>query len=128
LDPDEIPELVAFFCRPESMCGLHQLTRFITGDNEPVKSAVGAGCATLITWPLHYLERGEDKAVIGGWDPSARKYLKADELSFTVSWQMFLRMIEKWESSFLTTKTWSTVRKRIKRTKEAWGEIDNRRA
>ena len=29
---DETPELVAFFTRPESLCGLHQLAAFVTND------------------------------------------------------------------------------------------------
>jgi uncharacterized protein (DUF169 family) len=122
-EADEVPELVAFFCRPEIMSGVHQLTRFVTGDNEPVISAMGAGCATLITWPLHYLERGLSKAVVGGWDPSARKYFKVDELSLTLPWSMFRDMVEQWDRSFLTSKNWEIVQKRITRGKRTWGEL-----
>jgi len=118
----ETPELVAFFCRPETLCGLHQLCQFVTGDLEAVRSPMGAGCANLITWPLHYLARGENKAVLGGWDPSARKFFKADELSLTVPWEMFLAMLDGWPGSFLTTKTWATVQKKIARSKKTWGE------
>jgi uncharacterized protein (DUF169 family) len=118
------PELVAFFCRPETLCGLHQLAAFVTNDPEVVMSPWSAGCGSLAVWPLHYLERGLNKAVIGGWDPSARKYYKTDELSLTVPFGMFTAMLTRYPESFLTTETYTTVRKKITRSKKAWGEHD----
>jgi hypothetical protein len=73
-------------------------------------------------WPLHYLAKGQNKAVIGGWDPSARKFFKTDELSFTVPFPMFKDMLNRYSDSFLTTKTWAVVQKKIARSKNAWGE------
>lgn len=121
-DPNEEPELVAFFARPETLCGLHQLAAFVTNDPEVVASPWGAACTNLITWPRRYLAKGEDKAVVGGWDPSARQFFKADELTFTVPYGMFRQMLERFGESFLTTKTWATVQKKITRSKRAWGE------
>jgi uncharacterized protein (DUF169 family) len=118
----EVPELIAFFTRAESLCGLHQLAAFVTNDPEVVASPWGAGCGSIAAWPLHYLSKGQNKAVIGGWDPSARKFFKTDELSFTVPFQMFKEMLNRYEESFLTTKTWETVQKKILRSKKAWGE------
>jgi uncharacterized protein (DUF169 family) len=118
----EVPELVAFFTRPESLSGLHQLAAYVTGDPEVVVSPWGAGCGNVVVWPLHYLSKGQNKAVIGGWDPSARKFFKTDELSFTVPYKMFEDMIERFNGSFLTTKTWSTVQKKIERSKKTWRE------
>ena len=37
---------------------------------------------------------------------------------------MFIQMLERYDYSFLTTKTWSTVRKKIMRSKRVWGEIE----
>ena len=120
---DEDPEFVAFFSRPESLCGLHQLATFVTNDPEVVASPWGAACMGLVTWPLKYLARGETRAVVGGWDPSGRKFYKTDELSFTVPRDMFLRMLEHFDESFLTTKTWAMVQKKIMRSKKAWGDV-----
>jgi hypothetical protein len=36
---------------------------------------------------------------------------------------MFGQMLERFEQSFLTTKTWTTVQKKVARSKRAWGEI-----
>lgn len=119
---DEEPNVVTFFVRPESLSGLHQLAAFVTNDIQVVVSPWGAGCTGLIAWPFKYLEQGENKAVLGGWDPSARKFYKTDELTFTVPFDMFRKMLERYGSSFLTTNTWEIVQKKIARSKRAWGE------
>ncbi len=119
---NETPELVLFFCRPESLSGLHQLAAFVTNDPEVVMSPWSAGCGSLAAWPLHYLGKGMNKAVVGGWDPSARKFFKADELSFAMPFDMFASMLQRHGESFLGTHTWEKIHKRIARSKAAWGE------
>jgi hypothetical protein len=119
---EENPELVTFFVRPEALSGLHQLTTFVTNDPEVVVSPWSAACGSLVVWPLHYLSKGLNKAVIGGWDPSARKFFKTDELSFTVPFGMFTEMTNRFDESFLKTNTWANVQKKIARSKKAWGE------
>ncbi len=118
----ETPELVLFFLRPEALTGLHQLAAFVTNDPEVVASPWSAGCGSLAVWPLHYLAKKQNKAVLGGWDPSARKFYKTDELSFTVPFRMFTDMLVRYKESFLKNKVWSTVQKKIDRSKKAWGE------
>jgi uncharacterized protein (DUF169 family) len=120
---DEEPELVAFFTRPESLCGLHQLATYVTNDPEVVASPWGPGCGSVVTWPLHYSSKGKNKAVVGGWDPSARMFFKTDELSFTVPFAMFMDMVTRFNESFLKTNSWETVQKKIERSKKTWGEV-----
>jgi uncharacterized protein (DUF169 family) len=120
--PDEQPELVIFFARGEIMCGLNQLATFVTNDFEAVSSPFGAGCANIVTWPLHYLAQGRLKAVLGGWDPSDRKFLKPDELTFSIPFELFKRMVLRWPESFLKTPTWAIVKKKIERSRRIWGE------
>jgi hypothetical protein len=36
---------------------------------------------------------------------------------------MFIQMLERYDNSFLTTKTSATVQKKIMRSKRVWGEI-----
>jgi uncharacterized protein (DUF169 family) len=119
---NEEPEVVTFFARPETLSGIHQLAAFVTNDPEVVASPWGAACTGIITWPYKYLREGRTRAVVSGWDPSARKFFKTDELSFTVPRTMFLDMLDRFESSFLMTKTWDLVRKKIARSRTAWGE------
>ncbi len=121
--PEETPELVIFFGRAESIAGLNQLATFVTNDFEAVQSPFGAGCSNLVTWPLKYLERGQLKAVLGGWDPSDRKFLKPDEITFAVPYEMFDRMVRRWRDSFLTREAWKTVRTKIALSRKAWKEL-----
>ena len=122
---NEKPVVVTFFARAEVIAGLNQLATFVTNDFEAVSSPFGAGCTNIVTWPLKYLSEGKLKAVIGGWDPSDRKFLKTDEITFAVPYEMFKRMTVRWPESFLNTKTWAIVKKKIALSKKAWGELSN---
>lgn len=118
---EEKPEFVIFFARPEVLTGLFTHTAFTTGEVDSVASPFGAGCTNIIAWPLYYQERGEEKAVLGGFDPSARKFMKTDELTFTVSWNLYQKMLNALpESMFNINDTWSGVRKKVERSAKAW--------
>ncbi|WP_022666362.1 DUF169 domain-containing protein [Desulfospira joergensenii] len=117
---DETPVLISFFSRPEALCGLHQLATFVTNDPEVVASPWSAACGGLVAWPMHYLAQGRQKAVLGGWDPSARKFFKTDEISFTLPYDMFAEMTDRYEESFLKTDTWQNVHKKIGKSKRTW--------
>jgi len=117
------PEFVIFFARPEVLTGLFIQTTFTTGDVDCVASPFGAGCTNIIAWPLFYKEQRIEKAVLGGFDPSARKFMKTDELTFTVSWSLYKKMLMALpESMFNVGGEWAGVRKKISRSAKAWGE------
>ena len=120
--PDEEPLFVAFFTRPEPLCGLHQLAFYVTNDPEIVASPWGPACGSLVTWPMKYLRGNQTKAVLGGWDVSARKFFANDELSFTVPYALFERMINRYDESFLTKKAWGLVQKKIERSRKVWNK------
>ena len=72
-----------------------------------------------------YKEQGIEKAVIGGFDPSARKFMKTDELTFTVPWSLYKKMLAALpESMFNVDGEWPAVRKKVARSAKAWGEED----
>jgi hypothetical protein len=48
------------------------------------------------------------------FDTSARRFVAPDELTFSVPFKKFVRMIEDIEESFLITHTWKSIQKRIK--------------
>jgi len=122
------PEIVVFFARPEAICGLKSLSLFVTNDMDVVKTpSFGPACSSIVTWPMKYLRQGQLKAVIGGLDPSSRQYMKTDEMSFAVPSEMFQRMLDRWEESFVKTQYWATAMKKIRNSKRAWGEEINSR-
>ncbi len=116
----EEPLFVTVFDRPEVLSGLHQLATFVTGDPLSVVSPWSAGCGSLVAWPMHFQARGENRAVLGGWDISARKFFKGDELTLTLPLSMFEQMVARYRESFLTKKSWPTVMKKIERSRKAW--------
>lgn len=120
--PGETPEVVAFFARPEVISGLHTMAAFVSGDPEVVAAPFGADCSHVVTWPLHYLAQGKLRAVLGGWDPAARKFHRPDEMSFSMPWELFQSMLRRWPESFLTTHSWTTVKKKIAHSRKVWGE------
>jgi len=120
---NEEPEFVIFFARPEVLSGLFTHTTFTTGEVDCVASPFGAGCTNIIAWPLYYKEQGVEKAVLGGFDPSARKFMKPDELTFTVPLSLYKKMLKALpESMFNVGGTWAGVRKKIRRSARVWRE------
>lgn len=119
----ELPEFVIFFARPEVLTGLFTHTVFTTGETDCVVSPFGAGCTNMLAWPSYYQRQGLEKAVLGGFDPSARKYIKPDELTFTVPLSLYEKMLAALpESMFQVDGEWKNVRKKIARSAKAWGE------
>jgi len=118
--PDEEPEVVIFFARPELLTGLFMLAAFVTGDFQVVQAPFGADCSQVVTWPRKFWAEGSPKAVLGGFDPSARSYHAPDELSFAVPWELLTRMAAGWRDSFLTGKTWAGVRQKIRLSRKVW--------
>ena len=123
---DAPPLVVNFFVRPEVMTGLYVLTSYAVGSHLAVVSPFAAGCGSLIAWPLVFQQRGEERAVLGGHDPSARKYLKTDELIFSVPLPLYLKMLDVMESSALVRDVWRGVRKKVLRSRRTWGEGEGR--
>ena len=116
------PLSVTFFVRPEVLIGLHSLTCFTVGSHNAVESPFGALCTSIVAWPLVYEQRGIECGVLGGFDPSARKFMKPDELSFSVPFGLYRRMLDHMETSMLSRHTWEGCRKKVMKSNRAWGE------
>jgi hypothetical protein len=118
----ERPELVTFFARGEVISGLCNLAAFVTNDYEVVSAPFGSVCSTLVSWPLRYLAEGRPRAVLGCVDPSGRKFMKPDEMFFTVPMAMYEQFLARWEDSFLRTDEWAKIQGKIRKSAAAWGE------
>ena len=116
------PLVVTFFARPEVINRLCSLVFYATGDHHAVASPFSAGCGSLIAWPLTYWRRGEKRAVLGGFDISARRFLKTDELTFAVPFPLYEHMLAVMEESALTRGTWANTRKKVFKSRRAWGD------
>lgn len=117
---EEEPLVVTFFARGEVLGGLCQLAFFALDDHHAVTFPFGSGCSNLLSWPLHYARLGEDRAVVGGADPSCRPYMETDELSFALPATSFAKMLDAAPRSFLSGGTWAAVRRKIEKSRARW--------
>jgi len=109
------PEVVIFFARPEVLSGLFTLANFDQTDPNGVVCPMGAGCSAVILYPWIEQQKDDPKVVLGMFDPSARKCVPLDVLTMAFPMKRFERVVGYMEESFLITKDWETVRKKIER-------------
>ncbi len=114
LDKTDNPEVVIFFAKSDVLSGLFTLASFDEVRQDMVIAPFGSGCSSIVQYP--YLEKDSDhpRGVIGMFDVSARPFVPKDTLTFATPMSKFVRMIDNMEESFLITKSWAQVQKRIK--------------
>ena len=106
------PAVIICFAGPDELAGLGWLAGFARSDDALI-APFGAGCGTLVAYPLAEAQRELPHAILGGFDPSARPYLAPDELSFAVPLALWEEMLGNAEESFLTRPSWAKIRSRI---------------
>lgn len=110
------PEVVIFFARPEVMSGLFTLANFDQGDPNGVICPMGAGCSSTIYYPWLEQQKDNPKVVMGMFDPSARPCVPLDVMTIAFPMKRFVKMVGYMEESFVITKSWETVKKKIERS------------
>ena len=113
LNETDEPDVVIFFATPDVLSGLFTLANFDQPEPNGTFTPFGSGCGSVIHYP--YLESLSERqrAVIGMFDPSARKCVPENIMTFAVPMKRFEKMIGFMEESFLITDTWSVIRKRL---------------
>jgi hypothetical protein len=110
--PDDA-DAVIFFATPDVLSGLFTLANYDEVEPNGVFCPFSAGCGSIVQYP--YLEKGSarPKAVIGMLDVSARPCVPKETLTFAVPMNKFIRMVHNMEESFLITRSWEKVKKRM---------------
>ncbi len=111
-DADD-PQVVIFFTKPDALAGLFTLANFDEVYPNGVITPFGSGCSSIISHPYLQSLAVQPKPVIGMFDPSARRFIARDEISFAVPIERFRTMVGNMNESFLTTGSWAKVQKRI---------------
>lgn len=112
LEADDQPLAVIFFAPPDVLAGLFTLANY----DEPEDTVIapfGAGCASIVSFPIRELQLPRPRAVLGLFDVSARTCVPPGVLSFAVPWPKFERMAANMDESFLITASWDKVRSRL---------------
>ncbi len=107
------PAVVIFYAPPDVLSGLFTLANFDEADLNGVYCPFCAGCGSIVKYPFLEKEAARPRAVLGMFDVSARPFVPGATLSFAVPMNKFDTMVANMEESFLVTKSWAAVRKRI---------------
>jgi uncharacterized protein (DUF169 family) len=113
LQEQDQPDAVIFFANADVLSGLFTLVCFDSTAEDEVIAPFGAGCTNLVYYPLREQLNGTNRSVLGLMDPSARKRVKKDLVTFAIPFSKFMKIIDQMEESFLATETWETIRKRM---------------
>jgi hypothetical protein len=113
LTPEETPFAVIFFAAPDVLSGLFALANYDRADPHGVIIPMGSGCASIINYPYQEAQSAAPRCILGMFDVSARPCVPWDKLTFTIPFRRFEQMVQNMDESFLITKSWDKVRKRL---------------
>ena len=115
LSAQEEPEVVIFFAPPDVLAGLFTLTNYAAERFDAVSIPFSSGCGAILTHPLKEAEEKNPRAVLGLFDVSARPFVEADILTLAMPIKLFLSLLDNQDESFLITRSWDAVRKRVEK-------------
>jgi hypothetical protein len=107
------PPVVIFYAPPDVLSGLFTLANFDEPTNESVFCPMGAGCGTIVQYPLLESMSEHPRCVLGMFDVSARPGIEPTHLTFSVPMQKFERMVSNMDESFLITESWGKIKLRL---------------
>jgi uncharacterized protein (DUF169 family) len=112
LEPDDEPDAVIFFARPNVLSALFTLANFDEAEDR-VYTPFGAGCSSIVQNPYMEKEKDSPGCIIGMFDISARPFVEKDVITFAAPMKKFEKMVANMDESFLITPSWEKVKKRI---------------
>jgi hypothetical protein len=113
LAEEEKPFAAIFFATPDVLSGLFTLANYDRADPYGVISPMGAGCASIINYPYEEAQSESPRCILGMFDVFARPCVPEGKLTFTIPMQRLEQMTLNMDESFLITKSWDLVRKRL---------------
>ncbi|MDT8900824.1 DUF169 domain-containing protein [Anaeroselena agilis] len=115
LGEGEEPAVVVFYANADQLSALVVLANYGRPGGDNVISPFAAGCHSTFLIPWHEGQQPRPRAVVGMTDISARPYIDADLLSFSVPMAMFREMEANIPGSFLDRHDWTKVAARLEK-------------
>lgn len=113
LEQSDDPDAIIFFATPDVLSGLFTLANYDEAEPNGVFCPFSAGCGSIVQYPYLEKDSSRSRAVIGMFDVSARPYVPKETLTFSVPMNKFIRMADNMDESFLITRSWEKVNKRL---------------
>ena len=113
LTESEKPDAVIFFATPDVLSGLFTLANYDRPDPYGVITPMGSGCSSIIAYPFEEAQSANPRCILGMFDVSARPCVPEGKLTFSIPMKRFEQMVGNMDESFLITKSWELVRKRL---------------
>ncbi len=111
LTDEDKPELIVFFTNADQLSALVVMADYDKGTNQSVMSPFGAACQSIL-YGYEEAKKESSKAIIGFFDISKRMIVPRETLTFTVPFNMFMKMESNVETSFLETNMWKEIQER----------------
>ncbi|HSW58756.1 MAG TPA: DUF169 domain-containing protein [Dehalococcoidales bacterium] len=113
LEAEDSPAVVIFYATADIISGLMMLASFDEAEQNTVIAPWGSGCSYIVYHPYMETMAPRPRAVMGGFDISIRSFIPKDRLTFSVPMNKFASMVNDMEESFLISKPWKHIQKRI---------------
>ncbi len=121
LNDSDQPELAVFYATPDVLAGLFTLANYDQSETSAVIAPFCAGCGAIVLHPYKQRESENPKAILGMFDLSARPYIEENCLTLAMPIEKLHSMTANMEESFLITRTWKRMRRRIEKTSDFEG-------
>lgn len=113
LEEADTPEVAVFFVKPDVLAGLYNLANYDITEPHGAIAPWGSGCSSIVQDAYLEKDSRNPRAVIGTFDITARLFVAAKELSFSVPLKKLVTMTENMEESFLITREWKSLQRRL---------------